>query len=100
MQGIFTVINIALSLAAKSLAEITPYDFDGCLLGFRFIIEFSVEGDKVILETAQILNSDWELMEESSRKFAEQVSRMVENRNVEYRQFIEQSKQIREDRTF
>lgn len=100
MQGLFSVLNIALSLAAKSLAETIPYNFDNCIFGFRYIVVFSGKEDRVTLETAEILTPDWELIPEISNKFAQQVDLMVENRNIEFRELIKQSKQIQEDSTF
>lgn len=100
MQGLLSVMNIAISLAAKSLAEPTPENIDDCLLDFRFIIEFSGKDDKVTLLTAKILDSEWIPIEEASNQFEKEALKMVENRNTEYRQAIEQETDIRRDRQF
>ncbi|NDV68556.1 hypothetical protein [Dysgonomonas sp. 25] len=100
MQGLFSMINVAKSMIAKSLAEPIPQNFDNCIFGFRCIVEFLGKDDEVILETAEILNSEWELIPEISEQFMQYVAQMVEDRNIEYKLIIEQEKEIQNDQQY
>ncbi|PXV66916.1 hypothetical protein CLV62_104177 [Dysgonomonas alginatilytica] len=100
MQGLLSVMNIAISLVEKSLAEPIPQNIDNCLFGFRYIIDFSGKDDKVTLQTAEILDSEWVLIEEASDLLKKEILKMVEGRNVEYWQAIEQETEIRKDRQY
>lgn len=94
------ILDTAIKMANKSLAEHTPQNIDNSIFGFRYIIEFSGKNDKVTLQTAEILDSEWVLIEEASDSFKKEVLKMVECRNTEYRQAIEQETEIRKDRQY
>ena len=85
MQGLISATNIAMSLVAKSIAEPIPQNIDDCIFGFRFIVEFSGKDDNITLITAEVLDSDWELLPEVSIQFALQVEQEIEaNRKLWY----------------
>lgn len=94
------MMNTALSMVSKSLSEPTPQNFDNCITDYRIIVEYSGKDEKVSVLKAEILNMDWELMPEESILFIRQVTHIVEIRNAEFKQLINQSKQIMKDRTF
>lgn len=100
MQVHKSVIDIALSLVTKSLAESTPKSIDECISENRIIVEFTCFNEEVTLITAEILDSDWELLPSISIEFQQMVSQLVEYRNIQYRKLLMQEKQIREDRTY
>lgn len=94
------MMDIALSLVLKSLSEPIPQRFDNCISDYRIIVEYLGKDENISVLKAEILNTDWELMPEISSLFAKQVTQIVENRNIEYLELINQSKQIQEDKTF
>lgn len=98
MQGVATVINIAIQLASGSLIDPIPQSIDDCFFGLRLIIEFSGKDDNVSLEEASILDSDWELIEDESNRLKKEILEMVEDRNTDYRASIKQALDIRADR--
>lgn len=92
------MLKKALSLLTESLEEAVPYDIDFCIGTWRIIIELVGKNDNVKLITAEILDSDWIIDKKASEEFRTQIEEIIDNRNREYRQALEQALQIREDR--
>jgi len=100
MQGQNSAIQIALLLVANNLYEPCPPNIDCCIYGFRFIIEFTGNYENIQLLTAEILNSDWVLIPDASKKLSQYIGQIIEYKNIDNLQLLEQSKQIKQDNIF
>lgn len=98
MQGFIAALKTILFIVSKSLDEPIPDDIDQCLYGYRFIVEFSGKDCNIELCKAETLDVDWELSSSKSELFKTEILKLIDIRNKEYSELLQQEIEIKKDR--
>lgn len=97
MEYISNLIFWSIELVSKSITQNEPYDIDDFCTEGRIIVQFTGKGDNLSLLNAEILNSEWELLTEATQILTLQIEKLLYLRNREFKEQINQAKEIKKD---
>lgn len=74
-------------------------DFDDTIGEVRVCIEFDTYMDKVILKTSEVLDTEWDLLDEDSAVLSSRIKQLLTDYNRNHREAIYQAHHVIKERT-